>query len=177
MVKTEATRAVITACEQLVPPQDVVDALQHHNDRLELIWNPDAGRWEIYQLKSRGVTRAEDVLCWQMSAPTKGSGITTSIVPWLKQYDTTNGGMKSKEELEKEWKAFCRYLFLTAQPAADQKRYDEVAYRGQNFVKDFETEKVTVSLSIPKAVGYNKKTQKRIFAVPRIRRRRTIYGT
>jgi len=172
MVKTEATRAIITACEQLHPPQDVVDALQKHNSSLELIWNPDATRWEVYQVKTRGAIRSEDVLCWQMSAPTKGSGITVGIVQWLRKFDTTNGGMKSKEELEKDWLQFCRKLFREIEPDRVQKRINNAIECSREFIHDLSTEKT--GISVPTKVAYDTKTGKSIYAIKK--QRRVLHG-
>ena len=96
MIKTEAKRRDLRPSLNLQPPKNVSKALRHYDSELELVWN-DEGQWEIYRLKQKGITKDEDILHWQMSVPQQGSIITVGIVSWLKRFDSTCGGNKTKE--------------------------------------------------------------------------------
>src|SRR3989304_2979258 len=103
MIKTEALRYILDSEKGIYPPKDVIDALYKLDSGLELIWNDDDGQWEFYRVKQRSATRNNDLLHWQISAPTKGTHITVGIVDWLKRFDTAEGGRFSKKELEQRW--------------------------------------------------------------------------
>jgi ribosomal protein S20 len=78
------------------PPGETVSALREVNKNLELIWNQDDSRWEIYL--SRG-----DTLYWQNSAPVTGLTITPGLKTWLQKFDSSKGGKLDQEDREKRY--------------------------------------------------------------------------
>ena len=157
MIKTESTRYIITPNDNRNPPDEVIKELKRLSSDLELFWNEHDNQWEFYLLKQKGITSDNDILCWQMSAPTKGTSITVGIVDWLRKYDTANGGLLSKEELKKNW------LEQWAEGRENRKKemkkqLDEVAYVRQNLIKDFGSQRTVVA--IPKLMGIDERGKK-----------------
>lgn len=94
------------------PPSNVVAKLKELNKDLELVWNGDDTRWEIYQ--ARG-----DTLYWQNSAPVLGLAITPGITDWLKKFDTSRGGRFDQQDREKQ---FLESLYEGLDKQAERKR-------------------------------------------------------
>lgn len=103
------------------PPRDATRALQELNKNLELVWNADDNRWEIYL--ARG-----DTLIWQNSAPVSGSLITAGIKTWLQKFDTTKGGQFDQQDLEKRYGESLR-LMLSKRAKKEEAHHKELAYQ------------------------------------------------
>lgn len=167
MIKTEAKRRDLRPSLNLQPPKNVSKALRHYDSELELVWN-DEGQWEIYRLKQKGITKDEDILHWQMSVPQQGSIITVGIVSWLKRFDSTCGGNKTKEELVKEFFKNMKEINYK-QKIKRQKELDEAQYAYSGMLHRYAVEREQIS--VPTLVGMNKKTGKKIYAVKKAAKR------
>lgn len=159
MIKTEALKYILDSGKDIYPPDDVIKALKRLNSSLELMWNNDDGQWEIYRIKEKGIISAQDLLHWQMSAPTKGTFITVGIVDWLRKYDTTQGGVLSKEDLQNRWiKQFKEIQYN--ERIKKERNQQELYYSWQEMINKIST--VRRQISVPITVGFNKKTGKHI---------------
>ncbi len=167
MIKTESTRRILKTDYEL--PHEVVKALKEwnrtHAVKLDILFDDMTGGWQIYQIKSYGVRPDDDVLCWQMSAPTLGTGITPGIFTWLIKYDTSNGGLLDREELKTNWYKF----FLEAQAQKDvkleAKREDDMHQAILPLISKLAVQREQIV--VPKPVGWNKKKGQPILAVPK----------
>lgn len=157
------------------PPKVALDALKELDKQLELVWNKSENQWEIYRLKSPGLSPGEDTLYHQMSAPTKGTIIGAGIKTWLQKYDTSGGGLKDKDELVKQWFGEVKERNYRREQKA-QKRRNEYYYN-QNTILQFlirdpvsyprilkpkRPKDAKIQIRIPITVGMNRKTGKPI---------------
>src|SRR3990172_5493047 len=165
MIKTEAMRYILDSEKGIYPPDDVAAALRQLDSALELLWNNDDGQWEVYRLKHKGVIPSQDLMHWQMSAPNKGTFITTGIVDWLKKYDTSLGGRLSKEDLQNRWLKQFKEIQYTER-VKKEKQDQELSYSWQEMIDKIG--KARKQISVPITVGFNKKTGKHIRAFERI---------
>ena len=128
MIKTEARRAVVKNTVQV--PHDVRTALDEFNKTahlpLDLVYNLDLNQWEIYGIKAKGVTADDDLLHWQMSAPTVGTAVTPGIIDWVRKYDTTNGGLLDEDELKTKW--LSEFKIQRAKVEGDKKKKNDDDY-------------------------------------------------
>lgn len=160
MIRTECQRRIIK--NNITPPEIVLNELKRHDKALELIFNTDKNQWEFYRLKHKGIIDDEDVLHWQMSAPTKGTDISVGIVEWLRQYDTSAHGRLSADDLRDQWVKNVKNIFYN-QEMRRAKELEEANYSFKEALQDFETQKTVVAVT--SCVGFNKKRNKRIYAV------------
>lgn len=151
MIKTETKRFIIK--NNVQPPLDALNALRRIDSALELIYDIDADKWNIYRLKVRGAVPDEDVLHFQMAAPETGVIITPSIATWLQQFDSTNGGMKDQDELRK---GFMRFFFdqLELEEKQKQKRLNEISYSWKDLIQKAVTDRCAVA--VPRVVGMHR---------------------
>ena len=70
---------------------------------VELIWNQDALRWEVYLLTHKGAISCDDQLTWQMSTPFKRVVTLSEVKNFLQKHDTSEGGSVSLEERKRRW--------------------------------------------------------------------------
>lgn len=161
MIKTEAMRCILDSEKGIYPPKEVIEVLKRLNSSLELMWNDDDGQWEIYRIKQKGIIPAQDLLHWQMSAPTKGTFITVGIVDWLRKYDTTKGGALSEEDLQNRWvKQFKEIQYN--ERIKHEKQDQELYYSWQEMINKIAGARKQIS--VPITVGFNKRTGKHIRA-------------
>lgn len=160
MIKSECQRRIIS--NSLKPPIEVVEKLKLFDSKLELIFNFDSDRWEFYRLQEKGPSYDEDILCWQMSAPSTGSDITVGVIDWLKQFDTTFGGRLSPDDLRDRWvKNVKNILFQNDERIRKEQELASESWK--DLISDFGSQKTVVS--VPVCVGYNSKRNKQIYAV------------
>jgi len=88
---------------------------------VELIWNEDDTRWEVYKIQTSGAVASDDLLCWQISAPSLGLEVTPGIKDWLQKYDTSKGGAVSTKRRQTDWLR----MFQASQYRLDQRREAE----------------------------------------------------
>lgn len=164
MAKTEEIRKKIKT--NYVLPKDVQDKLDDWNKlnpiKLEFIFDEGSNCWEIYRLKHKAAIPDEDILHWQMAAPTKGTAITTAIFDWLRRYDQSNGGLLDRDELKKKWLKQWAILRMK-QKLEKEKRAEDFRYGYGQIIKDLDS----TTFAVPITVGFNNKTQKKILAVPK----------
>jgi len=110
----------------LKPPEDVFKALCELNRDLELVWNEDDNRWEIYLVKG-------DTLYWQNSAPVLGSNITTGIKTWLQKFDTSKAGRLDNKDREKRFAEDLR-LMLSNNVKKNQAKHKEFSYERKDII-------------------------------------------
>lgn len=166
MIKTEGKRSLLeTNTKGICLPKNVQEALNKADPDLTAFYNDSDNQWEFYRLKYKGITPAEDVFSWQMSAPQKGTGITPGIVFWLQRYNTNPQRVKSREELEKEFLELARSA-LQKKEERKNKEFDNLyESTAEDIMNDLFRQRTQVS--VPVQVGYNSLTNKKIFAVPR----------
>lgn len=142
---------------------------------IELVWNQDAARWEIYKLAHKGAVPDDDILDWQMSAPQKGLPVTPGISTWLAKYDTTEGGNLSLKDRQDRWIQH----FKDSNDREDKMRDDIRANasleigRMSKYLSHYETSfdgGKKHRIVAPITVGYNKKTGKAIRAYPKVKK-------
>jgi hypothetical protein len=155
MIKTESKRFVIDSVHE--PPKEVMIALHQVDQNLDLLWNEDDNQWEIYRIKQKGITRGEDVLCWQMSAPVKGLMITVGIADWLKKYDTNVLGMYDQDQMKNKFLSMIKQVREKKQEQK-QKQLKELQYNYKDLLHHRDTERTQIV--VPVTVGWNKKTGK-----------------
>ena len=167
MIRSEGPRRNIQNAYEV--PADVRRALNEWNKRnsikLDLLFDEESGKWQFYRIKSMGLTPGDDVLCWQMSVPSAGTGITPGAIDWLRQYDTSNNGMKDQDEIRKDW--------LKTWLEADKKKEENkrnILDEQQKVWQDYLRGAVQggrVQVHVPITVGWNKKKNKPIRMVPK----------
>lgn len=167
MVKTECQRRVVK--NNILPPENVLKELKRSDSALELIYNTDKNRWEIYRVKCKGVVPDEDILHWQMSSPETGTGIGVWIVNWLKQYDTSLNGLLSPDELRDSWLKQVRELEYK-EFMQKEKQFENSCDSFKPLIDSLATDKKVFGPTRPKkfrlpvAVATHKKTHKRVYA-------------
>lgn len=110
----------------LSPPSEVVKKLKELNKDLELVWNDDDHRWEIYLVKG-------DAFSWQNSAPVLGSTITPGIADWLKKFDTSKAGALDTEDREKRYLEGLK-IMLDSDAERKRKQQIESAYERRDVI-------------------------------------------
>lgn len=142
-------------------PVIVRKSLERLSPELELLWNTTEGQYELYRVKQRGITADEDLLHWQISIKT--SNLTSGIIDYIKSKDTNPMGANSKDEMKSNWlKGFANARYKTKERKIKQRQELEYAYsQGDRYVYGGHTQ-----ISVPITVGFNKKTGKKIMAVP-----------
>lgn len=151
MIKTECLRIHIDTGR--LPPVEVVKALKRYDDKLELIWNDG---WQIYRLKQHGVTKGQDLLHWQMTAP--DNMLTTGLVDWLKKYDTNPLGYRDKEEMIRNW----RFMHMAAVEKAN-KKYSNLAEDVEKIKEEIDDKFLTRRVQVATCVGMRK--GKKVYAI------------
>ena len=168
MIKTETSRWIVTDESGVKLPDDVRRAVNEwnrtHSIQLDILWDAESAHWQIYRIKLKGVTSGDDTLHWQMQAPSEGTTITPGILDWLKKYDTSNNGYLDKEEITNNWKKLWKEGVNKINKRKNTERED-LEYGRKFFIDDLITQK-TVG-SVPITVGFNKRTGKKIIAVPK----------
>jgi hypothetical protein len=95
-----------------------------------------------------------------MSAPVKGTMLTSGVVDWLRKFDTSKGGSRTKEELEKEFFKQVK-LYSYKQKEKKYKQQQEFKYGYSDAFNTFAVEREQIS--VPICVGVNKDTHKKVF--------------
>ncbi len=166
MIKTEAERWILTNDIEL--SKDVRQALDNwnksHTIKLDLLFDIITNKWQFYRIKKFGLTSDNDLLHWQISAPTEGTLITPGILDWLRQYDQSEGGYLDQDDLRKQW--LQQWKDLQEKQAKQQKhRQDELQYGYKPIIDKLSV--LREQISVPITVGFNKKTGKKVMAVPK----------
>ena len=146
-----------------IPPSEAVASLRQIDDKFELIWDRDGGRWLIYRLTQKGVTDAQDTLSFQIKAPQTGTMITSGIKDWAKKFDINPMGAKDKSELEMDWRKQFRSLQSKSRKII-QDREDDLQYHYDDVLLHLLRDR---TVSAPIVVGYNKKNGTVVRAVPK----------
>jgi len=108
------------------PPEDTAKSLKELNKNLELVWNKDDNRWEIYLVRG-------DTLHWQNSSPVLGSTITPGIKTWLQKFDTTRAGRLDHDDRIKRFGEHVR-LILSNRQRRTANREIEQAYERRDVI-------------------------------------------
>lgn len=152
MIKTESIRRILSTDYKL--PDAVRRALDEHNKgspiQLDLLFDEMDNAWQFYLIKQKGVIPDEDVLCWQMSCPNKGTGITPGVLNWLKKYDTSKGGLLCQDELRSNWVSEFKIANAMARKRKDN-ALAEIYYVRRQMMSDFATQKT--GIAVPRTVG------------------------
>ncbi len=110
----------------LEPPADAARSLKELNKNLELVWNGDDHRWEIYLVRG-------DTLHWQNSSPVLGSTITPGIKTWLQKFDSTHAGKLDEDDRKKRYGESLR-LMLANRKRMEDARHEEMAYERRDVI-------------------------------------------
>jgi hypothetical protein len=164
MIKTEAKRHIVKTNYTL--PDDVQKRLQEWNREnfveLDLLFDEGTNKWQFYKVKAHGAIPDDDLLCWQMSVPVEGTGITPGVFDWLKKYDSSNGGLLDEDELKKQWLKNWKQA-KDVQREQQEKKRDTLATAWEDVIKKLTT--LRTQISVPRTVGM--KNGKPIMAVPK----------
>jgi len=147
-------------------PESIQTVLTRYDKDLTALWNEDDTQWEFYRIKNKGITKSEDLLHWQISAPTKSKLITVGIIDWLKKYDTNYQGYLSQDQMKNNWK---RQFRKTASKSKEDhnKAIEDIKYGWKDGSHKFGTNRVQIS--VPITIGINQKTGKKVYAVKKKR--------
>ena len=163
MARTEATRREIKS--NYVLPPDVQTKLEdwnkYHPIKLNIIFEEETNCWQIYKIKHTAINADDDILCWQMAAPTTGTAISTGIFDWLRRYDQSNGGLLDRDELKNKW--LKQWKSMQFKQKEDKAKRVEAAMGGARQVLG---DLFTSTFTVPITVGYDTKKKKKILAVP-----------
>lgn len=142
-------------------PKEVSQSLKRLDDQLVLLYNIDDFQWELYRIKQKGITEAEDLLHHQLSLKT--GNLSTGIVDYIKKFDQNPMGANSQDEMRKYWmQSFKRSLDRRKDQKEKQKQELHYAYKqGEPYLFRNRT-----GIAVPITVGFNTKTGKKILAVP-----------
>ena len=144
--------------------EDVLKAAHSIDSRLCFLYNIDDEQWEIYRIKQKGQSPQDDLLHWQISI--KNNLLTPGVVRnYLQKCDTNPGGLYTKDEMFYNWLKR-HYSLKYKKQQIDEKKWAETERRfdeGKRYMTSW-----PVSVSVPIQVGYNMRTGKKVFAVPRV---------
>lgn len=164
MIKTEAKRYILKTSHIL--PDDVYKRLQEWNREnfveLDLLFDEVTNKWQFYKVKGHGASPDDDLLHWQISVPKEGTGITPGIFDWLKQYDTSGGGLLDEDDLKKQWLKQWKKM-KDIQREQEVKKKSALAIAWEDVIKKLST--LRTQISVPINVGIRK--GKPIMAVPK----------
>ena len=90
--------------------------------------------------------------------------LTPGVLTWLKKYDTSNDGYLDQDDLKKNWLTSWKKGREDLKLKNDKKE-EEFNYARKTMISDLSTEKLVAA--VPITVGFNKRTGKKIIAVPK----------
>ena len=152
------------------PPVDILSAVRGIDKTFELFFNSENQKWEVWKITKKGITDNEDELLWQLSAPTTGTDVSIGFVNYCKQFDVTNGGLLSADDLRTFWLKHVKNVIYNRQ----QRRIKSLNIVGgayKELIDDFATQKTVVSFSTEQIkqqglkVGFNTQKNKPIYAM------------
>lgn len=174
MIKTECKRSLVD--NNILPPENVQIAFDEFNSQnpfeIIVLFDIDSDTWQFYNVKSHGATKGDDMIHWQISAPTKGRYITPGIIDWLKKYDTSQRGFLDKDDLKKKWLNHFKEHQYKQINIKYKKEQEDKYVRNWSILKKLSG--LREQIAVPIQVGYNKRTGKKILAVKK--RRRALNG-
>lgn len=144
------------------PPEDLPK-------NVELIWNQDSLRWELYLLTHRGAISCDDELTWQMSTPFKRVVTTSEVKNFIQKHDTSEGGAVSLEERQRRWVQMFKDS-NDREERRDQKILDDAYYEVGHMSKFLgRLEEGLRQVVVPITVGVTKEG-KAIRAYPKVKK-------
>lgn len=143
-----------------------VDSLKELDIQLEYIFDIDSEQWHVYRVHRHGLTKSDDILRFQVSLP-KNSEPSSGVKRYLEKFDRNPGGMKDADELKKEWLNQFKEM---GRREREYKEYHkrELLYHYDQVLDWWVTERKQVV--VPKQVGFNTKTNRGVYAVPKKKR-------
>lgn len=163
MIITELQQSDLQKYNLKVVQTSIDRQLKDFDSSLVVMYNSDDEQYEVYRTKYSGLNPTYH---WQISIP-KGQSLSNWVIDWLKKHDTNPMGMKSKEDLERNFLRTIKQRMVAVENQKVQNYRDKVIDPANEYIRDAQKEKKVFGLRmpiVPTCVGINKKTGKKIYA-------------